>query len=581
MPELPLIPDGMASGRSASDSRVSEMTPQAATLDPIRRKELGAFYTPPAMAQKLVDWAVRSEGDRVLDPSFGGMVFLRAAQQRLLSLGANNLDIRFQLHGLDVDPAAHQNALDGDSLGIDGENLLLGDFFAIEPDRHLPRCQAVVGNPPYVRYQDFNQSSTAAHRITAAGGVRMTRLASSWAPFLVHATDFVAPGGRMAQVLPAELLHAQYAGEVMEFLRRRFARVTIAVFEERVFPGALEEVVLLFADGRGEGRAGEIQLLSCATLDELDLAGMSRRADVGDEIGDVAPAREKLLVQLLPREVQSLYRSLVAEESVERLGELADVGIGAVTGANDFFLLAANETEELAQELLRPAVSKATHVRGARFCPEDFRTLAAAGRKMEMFVADSTTPGELIATAGSYIERGRQAGFHERYKCRVRDPWWAVPIPKMGTPDLLLTYCANQFPRLVLNEARVIQTNTIHGVRLKDPAGAPSLAASFYNSLTLLSAELVGRSYGGGVLKLEPTEAEALAIPPRPLGAADTLESVDELVRAGNIENLMGEVDRLVLSEGLGLSEPEISALRSGGERLRARRKARGKRPSA
>src|SRR5207244_2442156 len=131
-----------------------------------------------------------------------------------------------------------------------------------------------------------------------------------------------------------------------------------------------------------------------------------------------------------------------------------------------------------------------------------------------MFVADRRTPVQALRSAESHIERGRQAGLHERYKCRIRDPWWALTMPKQGIPELLLTYCSNEHPRLAANQVGALNTNTLHGVRCFDASHTQRLAAGFYNSLTMLSAELVGRSYGGGVLKLEPTEAEALLLPP-------------------------------------------------------------------
>jgi adenine-specific DNA-methyltransferase len=195
-----------------------------------------------------------------------------------------------------------------------------------------------------------------------------------------------------------------------------------------------------------------------------------------------------------------------------------------------------------------------------------------------LFVADERTPGALMKTAEAYLERGRRKNVHTRYKCRTREPWWGVPMPTIGTPDLLLTYCSNRYPRLALNEARVVQTNTIHGVALKDGGtSGPALAATFYNSLTMLSAELVGRSYGGGVLKLEPTEAGALLIPPLVGNPEQELPRIDGLVRAGNLDRVLSHVDRIVLGDGLALGDEEIAALRSAGNRLRARRQTRGK----
>jgi hypothetical protein len=194
-----------------------------------------------------------------------------------------------------------------------------------------------------------------------------------------------------------------------------------------------------------------------------------------------------------------------------------------------------------------------------------------------MFAVTKGAPRELLRQARPHIAAGEARGFHERYKCRIREPWWELPLPD-GPPDLLLTYCSNEHPRLVLNSAKVLNTNTIHGVRLFDRRNAKALAAGFYNSLTLLSAELVGRSYGGGVLKLEPSEAEALMVPPLPAGAAKLLPDLDRAVRERNIEAALDIVDPVVLRP-LGLSSEDIAKLRSGRERLRERRRRRGRAP--
>lgn len=404
----------------------------------------------------------------------------------------------------------------------------------------------------------------------------MTRLASSWAPFVLHSTEFVADGGRLALVLPAELMHAQYAGQVLSWVQRRFARTALVVFEQRVFPGALEEVVLLFAEGRGEGTSTGTRLVQCESLSDFRLETLRDQLAASSAI---RPNRGKLLAQLLPDAVRELYERLTDDNRVSTLGASASVDIGAVTGANDFFLLRADEEPGLADELLRPAVSKAVQVRGARFTSSDLDRLREANTRCLLFVAGKETAESLLATARSYLRRGEEAGIHTRYKCRVRSPWHAVPLPKHGEPDLFLTYCSAEFPRMVVNEAGALHTNTLHGVTLESKGDPRALAVGFYNSLTLLSAELVGRSYGGGVLKLEPTEAEALLLPPLSAHAPTKLEQVDGLLRARQMNPVLEVVDELALVEGLGLAQSDVALLRSGAERLRSRRRARNNSP--
>lgn len=570
----------MIGAGSESATRVPTAMEAASVTAPAvdRQKALGAFYTPPAMAEKMVAWAVRAPTDTALDPSFGGLVFLQAAHARLLELGLDPTAAGAQLYGCDLDEDAHASAVAQTELHVREDALLHRDFFTAVPGKDVPLVDAVIGNPPYVRYQLHNAAGDGGRRIAEAAGLNLTRLASSWAPFLLHSADCVAPGGRLALVLPAELMHAQYAGDVLGWVQRRFARTALVVFEQRVFPGALEEVVLLFAEGRGEGQSDSVGLLACESLADLHLDVLQARLS---DPPKRSSRRGKLLAQLLDSDARDLYDGLADDARVSSLGAIASVDIGAVTGANDFFLLREGQEPGLASELLRPAVSKAAQISGARFTSSDFDRLREQRARCLFFVTDKRTSQSLLDTAQAHLRRGEADGIPERYKCRVRTPWHAVPLPKHGTPDLFLTYCAAEFPRISVNEAGALHTNTLHGVTLRKAAGvdAPALAFAFYNSLTLLSAELVGRSYGGGVLKLEPTEAEALLIPSvLPFGPTE-LSQVDGLVRARKLEEVLDLVDGLVLVEGLGLSWQEVVTLRTGGERLRSRRRARNKPP--
>ena len=381
----------------------------------------------------------------------------------------------------------------------------------------------------------------------------------------------------MAQVLPAEILHAQYAEDVLGFFRRSFAAVTLVLFEERVFPGALEEVVLLLAEGRGAGPADDVHVVEHVDLAALDVDGLPPLSPLAERLPTVPG--DSLLAQLLPNRTRRLYGDLQRQADVSALAALASVDIGAVTGGNDFFMVSANDARVPAR-FLRPAVSKAAHIPGARLTASDHRRLNAEGRPAQMLVVGRNHSEADLAELRPYLASGERRGISARYKCRVRSPWWSVPLPKHGTPAALMTYCSSEHPRLVVNEAGVLHTNTVHGLTINGEMPVAELAARFLNSLTLLSAELVGRSYGGGVLKLEPTEAEAVLIPRGPGEVSDRLADVDVLLRGQGLSAVLDLVDPLVLGAGgLGLDADQIASLRAAAEQLRARRRARGKAP--
>jgi len=551
---------------------IAEESPEA-------RKRRGGFYTPRLVAEFLVKWAVRTPADRILDPSCGEAVFLHAARQRLLDLGVSEPGVATRLFGVELDPEAFalaQNTL-GKGNGQEAPTLLQGDFFAVAPDLlGPPAVEAVVGNPPYIRYQLFSgESRRRGLAVAAQDGVVLPRLSSSWAPFVVHAASFVGPRGRLAMVLPAELLHVQYAGPVREFLLRTFRRVTVVAFEERIFPGALTEVVLILAE-RDAPEAG------FRVIRLRDGAGLQGLHGTLDGIpNEATPPSGRWSESLLEGGALDTYSDLVARGVASPLSKVASVHVGTVTGANDFFLLSDFEVKErlLPPSVLFPCVSRAAHVTGARLAKPEWNALRNARGKVWLLRLGR---GRAVpASVRPYLEEGEQKGLDRRFKCRVRDPWYAVPF--VAPPTAFLTYMSNEFPRLVLNRIGARSTNTVHGVYPLAKLSARERAGfvvAFYNSLTLLSAELSGRSYGGGVLKLEPTEAEAVMFPSLPArtlaSLGDHLEEVHRLLLHGDHAAVVELVDGRVLEGALGVERTAIRQVREVAASLRGRRRARG-----
>jgi hypothetical protein len=257
------------------------------------------------------------------------------------------------------------------------------------------------------------------------------------------------------------------------------------------------------------------------------------------------------------------------------------VDVGTVTGANGFFLLSDAERveREIPDRVLVPCISKAVHVGGARLAGTEWNALRSSGQKVWLLRLERGR--EAPASLRPYLEEGERRGLSERFKCRIRDPWYAVPV--VAPPMAFLTYMSNEFPRLVLNRIGARSTNTVHGVyplaRLsaREQAG---FVVAFYNSITMLSAELSGRSYGGGVLKLEPTEAEAVVIPNLPSDAlatlGDRLDEVHGMFVRGEHRGVIDIVDHLVLRDSLGLADGEIRRIREVAALLRERRRSRG-----
>lgn len=175
------------------------------------------------------------------------------------------------------------------------------------------------------------------------------------------------------------------------------------------------------------------------------------------------------------------------------------------------------------------------------------------------------------------------AGVSEAYKCRVRKPWWRVPLQRPA--DLLLTYMNADAARIVTNHANAHHLNSVHGVYFNDDVrelGRDLLPIASLNSATMLSAEMVGRSYGGGILKVEPREADLWLMPSRGLieKHSDALRELKpevlKLIRAGHLSDAVALVDSILFSRVV--KRAELSAIRTAHSTLQSRRTTRGKR---
>src|SRR5262245_39872493 len=119
---------------------------------PSERKGRGAFFTPSELCDYVVRWAIRSPDDLVLEPSCGEAAFLVSAGRKLLALNGSEARTSEQLCGVELHEASAAAAVHRlRSDGLDAR-VAVGDFFNLKTE---PMFDAVIGNPPYVRYQDF------------------------------------------------------------------------------------------------------------------------------------------------------------------------------------------------------------------------------------------------------------------------------------------------------------------------------------------------------------------------------------------------------------------------------------------
>jgi adenine-specific DNA-methyltransferase len=522
------------------------------------QKTLGAYYTEKSAAERIVAWAVRDGTESVLDPSCGDGVFLDSALLRLRQLGCD----RPALCGVDISVDALRLAHER----VENATLINQDFFSLTAGE-IQKFDCIVGNPPFIRYQTFNgNKDSLGHQRAKEAGVNLPRLASSWAPFVVHACCFLRRGGRLGMVMPAELGHAMYARDILRFLVDNFRQVAVEMFRDKLFEDLSQSTVLLLCEGYGE-TSRDFIVSTASNLGGAD--GQITKVD----IARIRAGRFRFSHYVVSDKVRSLYEGLAAEPCVQRLGDVADVSIGYVTGANDFFHLSAQETlrREIPKRYLRPCLMNLRAFEGIEYNHQDWKTRRTKGEKVYLLALPPVHARALPPSVQAYLKHGESQGVPERYKCRVREFWHSVPHIRVA--DAFLSYMSGDQPLLVANVANLVAPNTIHILRFGKNAYPLTYAVSWRSSLTRLSCEFEGHALGGGLFKLEPSEAEnVLIVRPSPSIFRSLIVRFNKR-RTDSSYQFFDAVDQYVLRRQLGLSDAECILLREAAGAIESWRK--------
>lgn len=504
------------------------------------KRERGAYFTPSWLAQALATWAIRTAEDVVVDPSAGGGDLLFAAAQRLAAVGGSG---KHQLFGVELHKRT-ANALRSKLAAVaPADQLLQGDFFSLAT--RLPACDVVLANPPYVRHHDMPLRSVALMRAALNGHAHLVEgRASAWAYFLAYAPALLRPHGRLAFVLPAEVLMSNYAERIVEHLAGHFESVKLLHCNRVVFRDVGQQTVLCLADNYHGAKqsAASVRWASLDVNSALEHQTVPRLARV---VCSKRATSSKLMRLLAPPDVLRVDQMLEEHPDVQRLGALGSVGIGYVTGGNRFFHLTEAQRKEIG---LRPyhlirVVTRSRGSLGIDFTLDDWSKLRDNGDACWLFAPKHRND----KSVQSLLRQGRRAGIHTAFKCENRSIWWKVQVK---TPPPAFVIYMGTHPAVRANSAAVCVSNSLYEVRELRGISARNLAVASMTSVFQLSAMLNARLLGGGLRKLEPSDAERIFVPVTGVSSG-VAKKIDHLVRLGRLAQARDLADSTVLLEEL------------------------------
>ncbi len=549
------------------------MKEEAIVLD--EQKLRGGYYTPKEITDFICSWAIREKDTQILEPSCGDGNFVEACINRLLEIGVKQKDLYGKLKGIELFPKeAKKASLRANSFGLNSDTIVNSDFFNYISKNSEDKFDVVVGNPPFIRYQNFPEEHRAiAIEMMRNLGLSPNKLTNIWVPFLVIGSSLLKEKGRLGMVIPAELFQVKYAGETRVFLSNFFERITIITFKKLVFDGIQQEVILLLCEKKVNDAKG-IRTLEVDHLD--DLKNIDFKKVSKSEVKIIEHSSEKWTKYFLNKEEIELLRKTKATGNIPLAKSIIDCNVGIVTGRNEFFMMKQSQVKKRnLSNFTNKVVSKSNHLSGIIFNDDDYQNNSESDLPNALFLPPDKDFENLPNECKEYIKYGEENKFHTGYKCRIRKNWYITP--SLWNPAGFALRQVHGFPKLVLNRVDASSTDTIHRVKFISEDYSPeSITVCFLNSLTFAFSEITGRSYGGGVLTFEPTEIKELLIPVVENHGIN-LTVIDDLMRNNKIENILDIVDKAVLIDGYGYSQKEVNDFRNIWKKMSSRRMNRGK----
>jgi adenine-specific DNA-methyltransferase len=536
--------------------------------DSTNKKLRGAYYTPLQLANAMVKFFAPDDFFSVLEPSCGDGVFLDSLASAKL------LDNLHTLTAVEIEKdeagKVRQRYVDNKVVSV-----LTEDFFDFYKRNHQKtEYDLILGNPPYIRYQYLTQKQREIQsQILISHGMKANKLINSWVCFLVACVQMLSDNGKIALVVPAEILQVAYAEDLRLFLSNQLQRITLITFEKLVFPD-IEQEVLVFIGEKG-GDAKGIRIVEMDTLEDFRKLNLHLNG-----FKEFQHAKEKWTKYFISANEISVIQSIREDSRFARFADYGIINVGITTGNNDYFSVDEQTAKKYKlQSVTIPLIGRSSHAHGICFTEKDWHTNIDTGKKAMLINFPDTSFSQYSDSHKAYIKLGEDVGQHKGYKCAIRDRWYIVP--SVWVPDAFFLRRNNLYPKFVLNQCGAVSTDTMHRMKFNEDIEPRNILLSYYNSISFAFTEICGRSYGGGVLEILPSEMGNIMLPI--ISNIDStlrtnlLQQIDSIIRKNkNIEYVLDIIDKELLIKHLSIESALCDHCRDIWKKLQRRRLGRG-----
>jgi adenine-specific DNA-methyltransferase len=518
----------------------------------MNNKITGSYYTPYVLSEFLVKHIVKNydlKKFKILEPSCGDGSFIEALNKNL----PLNQNINIDICDINKEELLKSNNLLSSNKNAK-VNVCLGDYLS----KKKKKFSLIIGNPPYIskEFLSKEQIELCKKISDSTSGFNFGEVKNIWPSFLIKATEELVNGGVICYVLPSELLQVKYTNPVRNFLLANYSRIEIFAFNELIFKGAEQDVVVFIGKKKNKAVKNEVSFYQVEKLEDLKIPDFTEKHTNLNR-----KKLDKWTNYILNEDELNFIDELILRLKLKKIKDFtlkAEVGI--VSAANDYFIRDKKEFKDKGiLNYSEVILKKSSYLKNSIiFDNKELLKLELEEKPTRIVLFENKNFESQNSKCKKYIQEGELLKLHDRYKMKLRQNWYCVP--SIWSSEGFFVKRCHVFPKIIFNPLKALVTDSFYRIKMKNEYSIESLTFSFYNTLTFVISELEGRFYGGGVLELTPTEFKNLYIPYVNLSSSNELEELNIMFKTKkSIIDILNYTDSIVLKE---LELTEILKLR-------------------
>lgn len=464
----------------------------------------------------MVSYVLGADTDHVFDPACGAGAFLLAAKNLSMLDGR-----RIRLLGTEIDPSSLQQAKQTGLTETDLKGVEIRDFVLDGPDR---RFSAIVANPPYIRHHRISDSTKSALRLLTKRitGTVLDGRTGYHVFFFIKALERLAPGGRLAFIMPADTCEGVFAPALWKWVLDTFRLEAVVTFAHQAtpFPNVdTNAVVFMISAARP---ASKFAWCKCNEASSTALHSW---------VEGRFPTTDNSALCSVTRDLQEGYETGLSRSPQERhvgpvLGDYVTTMRGIATGGNEFFFMTRDQlmTLRIPVRYTLRAVGRTRDVDGDEVTPKTLERLEAAGRPTYLLSLDGRPDDEFPQAIRKYLNEGVKLGIDKRSLISQRSAWYKME--RREVPPFLFAYLGRRSARFIRNTASVVPLTGFLCVypRVQERESTEKLWRLLNHPDTLANLHRVAKSYGSGAIKVEPRALERVPLSERALSDSGLAE---------------------------------------------------------